>query len=86
MQSYHLSLLIDKNFDTMNRVLNKFCGKGFRIESMQMNPGQNDRTAIVQILLHADRKHLEILTKKVINYIDVHQLLELSEKRQLKVV
>ena len=86
MQSYNLTLLIDKNFDSINRVMNKFCGRGFIIEQIQINPAANERTAFFTMLLKCDLKSLEIITRKILNYVDVHRLIELSEKKLLNVV
>jgi acetolactate synthase small subunit len=85
MQTFHLSFLVENSFDTINRVLNKFCGKGFSVKSVDFN-SSGARQAILNLSLLADYKGLEIISKKLLTNVDVFELLDFSEIRKLAVV
>lgn len=86
MSHYQLQIRLDREFDSINRVLNKFCGRGFRVYEVDVQPDKTSTDAVLRISLECDVESLRIITKKLITYLDVHQLIELSEIKQLRVV
>ena len=85
MNTFHLSLLVENSFDTINRVLNRFCGKGFFVKSMDYN-ANDDKKAVLSITLSGDYKRVEIISKKLLTNIDVYELLDFSENKKLAVI
>jgi len=86
MNDFELRLLVDNDFDTVNRVLNKFCGKGFSMKNLEVRKAFSHNLSELRIHLYGDRKVLEVISRKLLNYVDVHRLLNLSEMKQLEVV
>jgi len=85
MNNYELNLLVDNDFDTINRVLNKFCGKGFSLRNLEVRKGFSHNLSELKLQVHCERHLLEVISRKLLNYEDVHRLLTLSEITTLEV-
>lgn len=83
MKTFHISFLMDNSFDTINRVLNKFCGRGYQLKSVDVNHLTDEKKAVLNLSLSADLKGLEIISKKLLTYVDVYKLIDFSEIRKV---
>ncbi len=79
MKDFELKVLIDNDFDTVNRIINKFSGKGFTLRNLEVKESSKKNSCELNVKVLADFKVLEIIVKKLRNYIDVQEILVFSE-------
>ena len=85
MKHFKLTMLIENDFDTVNRVLNKFCGKGFILNHLQIDPFPDGKKSELSFDLEGDEKLIEIISNKINNFVDVYDFVEV-EKLELEAV
>lgn len=85
MNSYAIKLEIDNHFDTLNRVLNKFCGRGFDPQSIIMTANEDKKDAVVAITVKGHLGSIQLVLKKLAAFIDVHRVLAFEEVKKLNV-
>ena len=74
MEGKKLSFLIENQFCTVNRVLNLFCGKGFVCHSLNVVSLFEENKSELTLEISGDIQILDILIKKILNFVDVYQL------------
>ncbi len=79
MKHFKLKMSIENSFDTINRVLNKFCGKGFTLNHLNIDQHATGDRAELSFDLEADAKLIEIITNKINNFVDVYEFVEIEE-------
>jgi hypothetical protein len=77
-----IRLKIEQNWDTVNRILNRFCGKDFLLKEIHIGPsitGSSECTVLVM----GELNELKLTLKKILAYDDVTGILEFKQLQNL---
>jgi acetolactate synthase I/III small subunit len=73
-----LSLLVEDEFGVLSRICSLFARRGFNIESLSVGPAEQIGISRITIVLPADRKTIEQLTKQLYKLINIRQVQDIT--------
>tara|TARA_B100000029_G_scaffold292621_1_gene286114 strand:+ start:253 stop:567 length:315 start_codon:yes stop_codon:yes gene_type:complete len=74
MNKFQISLFLENEFDSLNRVLNIFCGKGIEFNSLNTISNKEKKCSELFLEVKGPKDLLTILLKKISLFPDVHKV------------
>ncbi|MAT58661.1 MAG: acetolactate synthase small subunit [Melioribacteraceae bacterium] len=74
-----ISVLVENQFGTFNRVVTMFSGKGFNVSSLSIGETENPEVSRMTIVTSGDDKIIEQVVKQLNRLIDTIKVVDLTE-------
>jgi acetolactate synthase-1/3 small subunit len=74
-----ISVLVENQFGTFNRVVTMFSGKGFNVSSLSIGETENPEISRMTIVTSGDDKIIEQVVKQLNRLIDTIKVVDLTE-------
>ena len=81
---HKINFVLDKDFNSYNRVLNMFCGKDFSSSEIRISERTDQKTCDLYLEIEGGEKLLEILMRKIKNFPDVYNVYFRKENEFVK--
>jgi acetolactate synthase-1/3 small subunit len=79
-----ISVLVENQFGTFNRVVTMFSGKGFNVTSLSIGETENPEVARMTIVTAGDDKIIEQVVKQLNRLIDTIKVVDLTQQSRVE--
>jgi acetolactate synthase I/III small subunit len=79
-----ISVLVENQFGTFNRVVTMFSGKGFNVSSLSIGETENPEISRMTIVTAGDDKIIEQVVKQLNRLIDTIKVIDLTQQSRVE--